>query len=353
MNFVSLLDSVFDNLPDMLIYNDSFNEIKHQVLDVFNGLNESEKNNFSFRVREDMVGDIVLDDFENNVHVVDENFSELCGIEFGNEKLFFSVMLEDDNFKVSFMCSFKGKHYKDISISLSIDSQETSWDILSVVKDENEFYYDYKHEFFSLTNDKKLVVSDNVDEKEDLDFSNFFGVSVEESRNLRLNFASNRDYINRMLANKDMKFFDQKYCEDFVVFDGPINANELGSLFLGEELINVDGESKSRLDSIVSNIVSHVGVDGELVVSHNLVMNVQAFVYLDYNVLSSNGFIVKNVDGVYTLFNLNVNDQGVIVIPSSISKDNLLSLYNSSGNSEHTRELDEFFGIVNVKKLSQ
>lgn len=174
MNFVSLLDSVFDNLPDMLIYNDSFNEIKHQVLDVFNGLDESEKNNFSFRVREDMVGDIVLDDFENNVHVVNENFSELCGIEFGNEKLFFSVMLEDDNFKVSFMCSFKGKHYKDISISLSIDSQETSWDILSVVKDENEFYYDYKHEFFSLTNDKKLVVSDNVDEKENLDFSNFF-----------------------------------------------------------------------------------------------------------------------------------------------------------------------------------
>lgn len=351
MNFEDLLDSVWELLPENLVNNESFNEIKHQILNVFSTLSESDRNDFSFRVREDILEYLDIEEFDK-INVIDNGFSELFGIEFGNEKLFFMVKLNDDKIEVTFMTSKKGKHYKDIVITLNIDDEETLWDILSVVKDDNEYYYDYKREYFSISHDNKLIVPSDVEEKKDKDFSEFFGIDINCVRDIRLNFAKNRDYINNSLAVKDMKFFDDKYSENFIVFDGPVSMNELNTLLIGSELNKVYGESKSRLDMISANILNNIGYDGTMVMSHNLVMNIQAYVYLDYDNLNTNGYIIKKNDEKYTLFNINISNYGVMVIPSSVTYENLISLYNSSGNSEHTNELDEFFGIVKVKKLN-
>lgn len=351
MNFEYLLDSVWRLLPENLINNKSFDEIKHQILDVFSTLNESDKNDFSFRVREDILEYLDIEEFDK-INVIDNGFSELFGIEFGSEKLFFMVKLNEDKIEVAFMSSIKGKHYKDIVITLNINDEETLWDILSVVKDDNEYYYDYKREYFSISHDDKLVIPSDVEEKKDKDFSEFFGIEESIVRDIRLNFRENRDYINNSLAVKDMKFFDEKYSENFIVFDGPVSMNELNILLIGSELNEIGREEKSRLDMIVTNILNNIGSDGTMVVSHNLVMNIQAYVYLDYDKLNTNGYIIKKNGGQYTLFNINISNYGVMVIPSSITYENLISLYNSSGNSEHTNELDEFFGIVKVKKLN-
>ena len=80
-------------------------------------------------------------------------------------------------------------------------------------------------------------------------------------------------------------------------------------------------------------------------------MNIQSYVYLDYDILDTTGYIVRKIDNEYIIFNVNISHNSILVIPSNITRQDLISLYNSSGNSEHSIQLDEFFGVANIKKL--
>ena len=350
MNFLEMLDSVCENMLGDLLENKSFEEIVFQIKEVYSSLDNSQKDNYSFRVREDILGEMDWYD-EDKIYPIPEDFSNLCGIEIGNERLFFAVREKDREYYIVLMGSIKNGHYYDTLINLKIKDDVTHWDILSVVKDENEYYYDYKREYFSKSRDGMLIISEDVEDKKDEDFGNFFGISKDKVKEVRLNFAKNRELLNNSLASKDMMEEDKKYSIDNVVFDGPFIMSELWSLILASELIEVKEEGKRRLEAIVSNVINSIGSEGEFVISHNLLMNMQAYVYMDYNILNTTGYVVRKDSLGYTLFNVNITHNGVMVIPSSVSKDNLRTLYNSSSNSEHTKELDEFFGLVNIRKL--
>lgn len=350
MNFEDIFNETWENLPDSLLDNKSLEEIKRQILDLVSTFNEKDKNNYSFRIREDILG--VIDFYENDkIFVIEEKLSELFGLEFGEDKLFFSIRLTDEIYNVTFMWSRLNKYNHDTVINLVIDSDKTLWDILSVVKDNNEYYYDYKREYFSMTCDNKLVIDKDVEEKKDRDFSEFFGIPMKEVRGIRLNFSKNRDLINKMLASKDMKYMDNIYSNNNIVFDEPFSINELSYIILGSELIQCDYESRKRLEKVVNNIFNYIGNKGEIVVTHNLIMNIQSYVYLDYDILDTTGYIVRKIDNEYIIFNVNISHNSILVIPSNITRQDLISLYNSSGNSEHSIQLDEFFGVANIKKL--
>ncbi len=102
MNFLEMLDSVCENMPGYLLENKSFEEIILQIKEVYSSLDNSHKDNYSFRVREDILGEMDWYD-EDNIYPIQEYFSELCGIEIGNERLFFTVREKDGEYDIVLM----------------------------------------------------------------------------------------------------------------------------------------------------------------------------------------------------------------------------------------------------------
>lgn len=354
MDFEDIIDGIWEVLPERLINDKSLEEIKQQMLDFVSDLSEEVQEFFSFSLNLELLEEIHLDlDDEERIDTIyEEDSGEIFSVEFGYGDLFFSIKKDNNKYKVSFLLTEEDEYTHETVVDLVIGDELTSCSKLSTVMDDREYYYDYKREYYSLDKNDNLVILKNIDELLDMDFSEFFGVPLSKARKLRTNYDKNIKYINDSLASKNMEIIDEVYSKDFIVFRGPFLMEDFKSLILGSELLEVENATKDRVEKIVNNIIKVTDILGEFVITHNLLVNIQSYVFLEYDVLNTSGYMIRRLDGEYIIFNINITHNGVLIIPSSVNKDYLLYLYNSSGNSEHDPDLDEFFGMGNNKKLN-
>ena len=61
--------------------------------------------------------------------------------------------------------------------------------------------------------------------------------------------------------------------------------------------------------------------------------------------ISTNGFIIKKVNDVYTLYYVNIKENNLLVIPKILTLEELKTIYYNNPKNEEIDGLKEFLGI--------
>lgn len=285
-----------------------------------------------------------------------------------------------ENYKVTLMVSDENNISKVICIEIEFLRNETKWKVGTERVNDEGFYYEYKYNIIKYDKTHKQI-NKKYDTELDKDFSDFFNIPLENARNCRLNFQDNEDYINNCKKIGVMSKLDSLYCGEKILFGEVYKFEDLDDYFLDfgsksledeyedydeEELENLDLDEETeedetllgkyenalaKLDKIKKNIKSVTGTTGEFVMTQNLVINITAFLKNNDEILNTKGFIIRKINNDYTLYFVNIMNNGITKISKNVDLEQIKEMYYSHEFNKNIYGLVEFFQISNNNKL--
>ena len=340
-----LINDIFSLIPSEIKDNLCFNELKKQLLD-----NVDEECEILFS--EDIIKDLNVMDYSN------------IGVLKGDCKLLFSLEKEED---LIFTITKSEQYDVNLTICFQDENIFTEDDIRMTIKDgitflkhnynvstEDEYYLDYKTDYYKYDSKfiRKVILF--VDQLKDNDFIEFFSVESERVRDCRLHFKENIEYINCSKVKGIMKTIDEAYMENGIVLSSVMQSEEIFDKIIHEELedeiISEDDIVSERLDILENMLRAYIGYDGEFVFSYNLLFNIRTYLRNMIPFLSTNGIILRKLGNEFTIFQVYFAHENLIVISKDISKEEARNLYESYYDNETTPGLKEFFEIIKEKR---
>lgn len=354
-----LISKIFEFLPSEVKNNLCFDSIKDQILK---------------RVTDD-IEIAVSEDILKNIKGYD--ISKIVPLK-GDTKLIFSLNVGEDNLKLNiikrkqfniYLDTYveKDNLYEEILNRIIIDDGITILKLTLATSNEDCYYLDYNTEFYCYNKDYDMVDVPLEDKLKDDDFITFFNVEKSKVRECRLNFKDNIFYINSCKVKSIMSTIDESYMDQGVMFSKVTKASDMIDTILygdsskiydedeeeleDEEQNNEDDElDETRIESLENMIFSHVGLEGEFVLSYNLVINIRSYLNSRVPLLFTNGIIIRKLNNEYTLFNMYFEHENLMVISKDIEKSEARELYFSDIDNQEEEGLDEFFGEINQKR---
>ena len=227
------------------------------------------------------------------------------------------------------------------------------------VTKDNGFYEDYHCGIYYYDADFNLV-SEATDEEKDAVFGKEFNIPKEFVRFFRLNFKRYAKEISRYVSSKQMENADEKLSEkDFWYFLAPFNLNEFSNFINREYSKKISAAFKmvngydyitiynNEFKTIEENLISQIGTDGEVIISSNIYQNlINVLLGVTADGISTNGYIIKKSNGVYTLYDVNITNNHVLFFPRVISDEEIKRIYYSNDVNQNVEGLAEFFGVT-------
>jgi len=330
-NIVSL---ILNHLPDDLKVDEFLNNLENEIADYFNGRALGK-----IRVCESLYNELIAkyDWIESNLETTTHE-SNLFYAFIVSKKgtLDFRVKRVNDDYKIVIgildnVTSIRTtvNYYKELLISKVEIIKTKSLNNMDV-------YYDYDVYYYNAQN--KLIPRTKYLKKEKIkNFMIEFGVSEYEAIFGIMNFEKYYEYFNQKKSVAIMEFCDENFIEDKKIFTSPFNLDSF-------ELFQIDN-NLDRINSIKEPLISQIGNDGELVVSSNIYQNIYSYLMNLTSSISTNGFIIKKVNDVYTLYYVNIKENNLLVIPKILTLEELKAIYYNNPKNEEIDGLKEFLGI--------
>lgn len=253
--------------------------------------------------------------------------------------------------------------------------------ITKIIMDDEDYYYEYETEFISYDKHGKKVEIPNIEEQKDEDFSKTFGISINESRNYRLNFDKYKDKLNQSKSKLNMKSIDNMFTLDSVLFSPVFKLttfkdfiqNLEGDAYDEEELEDdleeididfdsdiidetieedydeefdeLDKRSEERSEILENTLISYLGKNGDFTISYNLYLNMKTYILSKNDLINTTGIIIRKINNEHTIFYMTITNNQIIMLPYKPSKEELMNLYKSDPMNQNMYGLDEFFDI--------
>ncbi len=269
-----------------------------------------------------------------------------------------------------------------VEIEVTINENTTLWRTADYHKNKNDYYFNYDINMHLYNKDGDEIKIENLNQELDEDFSATFGIPMELANECRLNFDKYIDYINDTKARITMEGNDEI---NNSVFISPFKINELGGVLLGyddeeeQELEENEEETYDEeefeentyldesletdeflsetqieeMENLKNQLITHMGTEGDFVMSLNLFDNITDYVIGKVNVLETSGRFIRKLNGSYTIFYIHLNENGLIVFPKQANTEEIKSIYEEDPQNDYTEGLKEFFGINKTKKLEK
>lgn len=348
MSLNEFFDIVWEYLDDQIKLNASLEEIKKLFFSLCNSREDYfvEVNSFIYFNHKELEEDDRINFIES------ENSNCLISIEFEDEKLMFSIIV-DKVFNVTLKYSCENEYQEDIIIDLEIRDDYSIWQTIKEVYDERGYYHNFLVDVVAYDrNHKEDLIEECADRKLNV-FGEFFGLTFEEAKKYINDFKSNKQFLNNAKMMLEMSILDDMFSLDYCKLVEPFNISDLKNKIISledgsefENDINVN-----RVNDICKSLVDFIGLDGECTLSFNLLLNIVHYCMLETDVLYTNGIIIKKVGNKRIIYNINISMDGITVIPSETNREYLERLYYSADSNEEVPGLAEFFGFGNSRRL--
>ena len=237
-------------------------------------------------------------------------------------------------------------------IILTMREQRNKVEVINENKD-NEIYNDFHYDVFYYDDNGKNINGIDTERVKDEYFSEEFYVPVKEARKYRLNFKQYKNFLSRNRFQMINKIFEERLVDN--LFRPPFKIEDLEK-FIREEMereisLAITSEPNEYiltgvLDQIIANLKNIIGKSDGVVISENLYQNLSFYLLgLTSNMLYNQGLLIKKEEGNYTLYQLHLNNNGIIGIPTPLKKEDLKFILNSNPLNLEVSGLQEFFGI--------
>lgn len=349
MSVEEILNSTFDRVYDTIRLDPYFIKLREIAL------NDASGEFVSFQVQK-RIYDKLDDSFKSFVKVShDPEMILRYALATSNGIIYFTIKYVDD------LLFIELKKDLDNEIVSTIYTKFTTLSRVETVRilKNNGFYEDYECNIYYYDKDFNLV-SGATEEEKDITFSEEFKVPIEFSRLFRLNFKKYSKEISRYVSSKRMEKSDDLLTDkDYYSFLSPFYLDEFAD-FINREysknvreaykiLTNNDGIAiyNNEFESIEENLKAQIGVDGEVIISSNIYQNL---IYVLLGILadgiSTKGYIIKKLNGVYTLYDVNITNNQIVFFPRILSDEELKQIYYANEENQNVEGLKEFFGIT-------
>ncbi|MCI9281423.1 MAG: hypothetical protein HFI49_04115 [Bacilli bacterium] len=349
MKIEDILNIIFNELYDSIKQDPYFMRLKDIVL------KEAKGNLISFEVQK-RIFDKLGDSLKNTVSFShDSDIILRYALDIPEGILFFTIKYVDNLLFIELK--------KDLETEIT-STVYTKFPALSrietirVIKNCG-FYEDYECNIYYYDKDFNLVSGASEEEK-DLTFSEEFKIPIEFARFFRLNFKKYSKEISRYISSKKMEGLDELLTDkDYCSFLSPFYLDEFGDFINREYSKNVSEAYKvitgddsialynHEFSLIEESLKAQIGTDGEIVISSNIYQNL---IYVLLGILadgiSIKGNIIKKLNGIYTLYIVNISNNQVVFLPRILNENDLKDIYYANENNQKVEGLAEFFGIT-------
>lgn len=228
----------------------------------------------------------------------------------------------------------------------------------SLLKEEkNGFITKYDYDLQLYDKENRVVIIDYEKEK-DIKFSEEFLIPLSNARELRNNFKQNIEFLNINRIKEMNRLVDSDLNDN--LFRGPFNIADL-ELFIKTEMINdlkeilndisMSFKLTNELNNIVSSINHAIGNSNKVLISENMYQFLQNYLLGLYNhVLYNKGILIKELNGIYTLYYIHFENNQIIAIPKELTADDIDLIITNNNQSANLNNLKDFFGISNSLK---
>lgn len=227
--------------------------------------------------------------------------------------------------------------------------------LIKVEKDD--FITSFEYDLKAYNVDGELLDIDYEDAK-DLKFSEEFFVPVTDARKYRLNFKNYIDFLNRNRIKEMNRLQDNEIIDN--TFRGPFNIENLEQ-FVRSEMLNdikdIIGEENmvykptNIFKSIISNIKNFIGDSNLVLISENTYQFLQNYLLgINRGILYNKGLLIKELNGVYTLFYLHFENGQIMGIRKELSSSDIDLILENNKEKENITNIKEFFGLGNTLK---
>lgn len=315
-----------------------------------------------------------LQDFEEAVYSDISSFLFNFAVDLGNcTCTFYIAPSEDDSYIVTFATTFKIKGiYQETMLECLKKREGSQLKVVKSIVDEYYYFYEYDCDIKCFDQNGNLWTDIDTIFLENEVFSKEFDIPLEKAYEYRKAFKINREFLNQSRLNKGIRAMDNLFFseKDGYLFSRPFQLIDLEDcinidlvntnnedLFSDENIdvkdddtyadFTIDSINNDRLAKILSLVQSLIGLDGEVVLSDNLMANLASYADNEHMTkFFTTGMIIKKVDGLYTLYYVNINENDVAVIGNSVSLEFVQELYKRNVKNETVSGLDDFFGLA-------
>ncbi|MDE5540214.1 MAG: hypothetical protein K2J20_07010 [Bacilli bacterium] len=220
---------------------------------------------------------------------------------------------------------------------------------------------DYQCDINYYDSDNRRIEID-VETEKDVSFSREFMIPLFMARYLRTNFKKLVSYIN-ILSGKQMMEMDEERLsdEDLLLFSSPFRLEDLESFAEREsnldtrEILIENGLENEKgyikfvkpeiIEKIKMNLLAQIG-EGEVVISNNILQNLICVAggYM-LEGISTKGFLIKKMDGKFMLYFMHIENDEVVVVPQSMSNDEIREIYAKNAKNANVNGFKEFLEI--------
>ncbi len=375
MNIKEIINEIFKNLPKHLRENTVLQKLKLEFIKL-----TKNNTNVDLELNETIYKKINGIEKHEEITPIDKDTKLIFSFEtIDGDEVCFSLS-NYDGYQVNFIVSKKiNGIYHDIVIEVTISKNKTSCKVTTFTTDEKDFYLSYNCDFYEFDKNMRPIKIPNIAKTKDRDFSDFFGVPIEEARTLRLNFKKNCEYLNNKKIQTSLDTMDDLYFGNQILFAVPFKITDLENyLFDGtfdelgeseeveedldfleedldetyideeedyEEEIDEDEERvKALTTTLKEKLINYLGEDGEFIMSYNLYTNISELLF-HVNSLSTKGYIIKKLNKTYTLYYINITNGNLIIFPKKLPHEELIKLYESNPENAFVYGLSDFVEI--------
>ena len=349
MDIKEILNNVFDNVYDTIKLDPYFIKLKEIAL------NDALGNFLSFQVQR-RIYDKLNDKFKAFVKVSQDSEMILrYALDTPDGIIYFTIKYVDNLLFIELKKDFDNEIVSTIYTKFDTLSRIETVRILK----NKGFYEDYECNIYYYDKDFNLV-SGATEEEKDITFSEEFKIPIELSRLFRLNFKKYSKEISRYFSIKRMEKSDDLLTDkDYYYFLSPFYLDEFADFINREYSKNVSEAYKiltgnddikiynNEFESIEENLKSQIGIDGEVVISSNIYQNL---IYVLLGILadgiSTKGYIIKKLNGVYTLYDVNITNNQIVFFPRILNEEELKQIYFTNEANQNVEGLAEFFGVT-------
>lgn len=360
---VDLIKKIFVFLPDEVSNNLCFKQVKEKVLEKITS--------------DDDVELFVSEDILKRVEGY-QKFSNVSPL-IGDTKLIFSLDVRDDELSLSIInnkfftvqlstCLENNGVYEENNSEIMIKDGLTYFKLISVVFNEDSYYLDYSSELYCYNKNFDMVEIPDLDDVLDQSFIGFFNVDESKARDCRLNFKENIHYINSCKVKSIMKTIDETFIDKGISFSSVVETSNMFDVVLCgdnevlddefEDDLNEEDDQdvakndflEERIQVLEDMLFSYFGYDGKFVLSYNLVLNIRSYLSGEFPLIFTNGIVVRKLNDEFTVFNVYLSHDNLIVMHKDITKAEARELFYSCDENLEKDGLDEFFDIINQKR---
>jgi len=372
MNIKEILNILFKHLDKNLQKNQSLIKVKDTFLHVI----EEVETPYYITINESLYD--LIEEFHDHITIVPIPYSETVIFEIsshGVHDIDFVLRKINDYYYVNFATSIQNINgfFDSINIDIVINNETTTWKIEEVSTDSNGYYESYNGEIHSFNKNSEELKLDNIEEINDKNFSEFFGVPLELSREYRLNFEKYKKEINNYYIQKQINRVDELY-KDNTLFVPPFFINELSDYLIKdyEEELKSEQEDedhsldeeyeeeaeilsfnkvKKRAEYIQNELIKRTGSRELFTMTYNFYLNLSTFLFLNNEKLNTKGIILRKLEDKYTIYYIYLENKGIMLMPKSLTDEEVESLYNSSKQNKTIIGINEFFNKAKKRKL--